>query len=871
MKLLSFSLLAAALLTGCSGEVDDTGKASGEDIDGDGYTEADGDCDDGDAQVNPGAAEVWYDGVDQDCDANDDDQDGDGFAVADDCDDTLDDVNPDAAEVCDEVDNNCDGEVDVGGTDGVVVYQDADGDGYGLDGTETTACDVADGWATRAGDCNDAEASAFPGADEVCDNLDNDCDGSINEGNPDEVLYYRDADADGYGNAADSVLSCTTPDGYTADATDCDDAIAIVNPGAEEYCDDTDRDCDGNPTNAPVDGTAFYSDADADGYGDGATAVLACEAVEGLIPDGSDCDDTTAAVNPGAAEVCDGLDNDCSTVADDGLAFSDWYADVDADSYGDADSALTACDQPEGYVADASDCDDADALTFPGGEELCDLEDNDCDGTVDDGATDERTYFDDADADGYGDPDVIVSSCGAPSGFVETGDDCDDANSIVNPGATEACNGLDDNCDSDVDNAAADATAYYRDADRDGYGDAADTTASCDRVSGYVTDATDCDDTSASISPADLELCDGADNDCDGTSDEDDAADAGTWYADADTDGFGDPGMSTQACAVPAGYTTSADDCDDTDARVSPIDTEVCNGVDDNCDGTADESGAVGETTWYADADADTFGVATGTVDACDLPAGYTDNVDDCDDADGTSFPGGVEASDLADNDCDGWVDEDFIAAGDVIFSEVTRQPRFGATATNTNGQWFEVYNASARDIDLSNWYFTRTTTSLGRDGFYVDPASEVIIGAGDYAVFCKTDNFTSASSIYSTLVCDYFWGDETASASYAGTYQDNTFNQQRDQDTLEAYVGGSDTTGALVDRLSWYYDATNGYWPRDATRSMTLDPAALDATSNDLIANWCSNTNTTPYRWYYVSTSNVEYGTPGSTNYDCP
>jgi hypothetical protein len=871
MKTFSFALVAL-LAVGCTASSDDTG-AKTDDLDGDGYSVEDGDCDDADDTVNPGAEEVWYDTVDQDCDGNNDDQDGDGYAVADDCDDTSSAVFPGAEEVCDGVDNDCDGTADLGATDGEVAYADADGDGYGTDSNFAVVCDVGEGWSSEAGDCDDTQPTVYPGAEEICDDLDNDCDGSINEGNPDEVLYYRDADGDTFGDAADYLLSCATPSGYVADATDCDDASADVNPAAAELCDETDRNCDGDATAGATDAAAWYADADGDTYGDDATATWSCEAIEGLISVGGDCDDTMAEVNPAAVEVCNGADDDCSGAADDGLAFSDWYADMDGDTFGDADALLSACDTPDGYVMDATDCDDADALTYPGAEEVCDLEDNDCDGSVDDGATDERTYYDDADSDGYGDPDLTVTACGLPSGYAETGDDCDDGNSRINPGASEKCNGLDDDCDTEYDEDAVDATTYYADEDEDGYGDSATATASCDRISGYVTDGTDCDDTDDAASPAGIETCDGADNDCNGSVD-DAATGTATWYADGDGDGYGDAAVSLEECSMPAGYVANADDCDDTDDRVSPADVEICNGVDDDCDSASDESGAVGETTWYLDGDSDGYGLDSSAMDACDMPVGYIDVGGDCDDGDNAVNPVATEVEDAVDNNCDGTVDEGFtptIGVGDIIISEITRQPRFGASAVNTNGQWFEVYNTTSADIDLSDWYFTRSSSAYPRDGFYIDPAEGVVVPAGGYAVLCKYDTYTAAMSSYSTLVCDYVWGDSSLSSSSSGTYYDNTFTLQRDTDTLSVYYGGSSTTGTLIDEVTWTYDATSGYWPRDATRSMSLDPAYLDDTSNDDIGAWCSTTNTSTYRWWYVSGTNAEYGTPGSANYDCP
>ncbi|MDP2304413.1 MAG: MopE-related protein [Pseudomonadota bacterium] len=872
MKSLTLSLLALFAVACTDKGAEDTGVASTDDMDEDGYSAAEGDCDDGDMYVNPGQSETWYDGIDQDCDGNDSDQDLDGFLVGDDCDDRDAAVNPDGSEVCDEVDNDCDGLVDIGASDSQIAFVDADLDGHGAAGGEAAYCgEIPAGYAAVDDDCDDAQPTVYPGAEEVCDDLDNDCDGEVNEGNPDEVPYYRDADGDSFGNAADSLVSCRTPDDFVADATDCDDTSAEVNPAADELCDELDRDCDGNSANDAVDGTPYYSDLDGDAYGDPATELRACDVVEGLVADGTDCDDTSAAVHPGGVEVCDGLDNDCSSAADDGLVFSDWYADVDADGFGDPTVASSACDQPEGYVEDATDCDDADAATFVGAAELCDLEDNDCDGAVDDGAVDERTYYDDADSDGYGNSELSVSSCGLPSGYAETGDDCDDANSVIHPGATETCNGLDDDCEGSVDQDAADATTWYADADTDGYGNPAVATASCRSVRGYVTNAEDCDDASAAHSPADAEVCDGADNNCDGTVDEDGATGASTWYADADADGFGRDDASLPACALPAGYAALAGDCDDGAASVNPGAAEACNDLDDDCDTAVDEAGASGETPWYVDLDGDGFGSSSVTELACHMPDGYTDDATDCDDADATSFPSAPEADDLADNDCDGLVDEDFIGLGDVIITEVTRQPRFGAAAVNNNGHWFELYNNSAREIDLSNWYMSRYSGSGSRDGFYVDPAAGLLIGAGEYAVFCKTDLYTAAATAYSTLVCDYTWGDASEASTYAGTYHDNTFSLQRDEDILSVWFGGDVTTGMLVDDVHWAYDATDGYWPRDATRSLSLDPDFLDGTDNDVITHWCSTTNTSAYRWYYASSASVEYGTPGAANYDCP
>ena len=105
-----------------------------------------------------------------------------------------------------------------------------------------------------------------------------------------------------------------------------------------------------------------------------------------------DCDDTNAAINPDATEVCDGVDNDCDgTVDQDAADASTWYADADGDSFGNAEDSLTACEAPSGYVIDNTDCNDAEALVFPGGEEACDGLDNDCSGETDEEACSDCT------------------------------------------------------------------------------------------------------------------------------------------------------------------------------------------------------------------------------------------------------------------------------------------------------------------------------------------------------------------------------------------------------------------------------------------------------------------------------------------------
>jgi hypothetical protein len=173
-------------------------------------------------------------------------------------------------------------------------------------------------------------------------------------------------------------------------------------------------------------------------------------------------------------------------------------------------------------------------------------------------------------------------------------EDCDDTSPSIHPGAEETCNELDDDCDGDVDQGATDISQWYIDYDGDGYGDDAYTAWSCSQPSGYTATNDDCDDTDPAVSPAGTELCNGVDDDCDGTVDEDDAADAGTWYEDADGDGFGNSTIYNVSCDAPSGYVAVDGDCDDADATAWPGAPERYDGVDDDCDGTVDDFTWVG-------------------------------------------------------------------------------------------------------------------------------------------------------------------------------------------------------------------------------------------------------------------------------------
>ena len=161
---------------------------------------------------------------------------------------------------------------------------------------------------------------------------------------------------------------------------DCDDEDAAIFPGAGEDCDDVDQDCDGS-VDEGQEFLTWYPDEDGDGWGDDAGAFDSCALEPGHVLQGEDCDDWNASVHPGQLEVCDGIDQDCDGVEDDGLEFLTWYPDGDSDGYGDESGAIEACDVPEGHVQVAGDCDDEQTQANPGRREVCgDGIDNDCSG-----------------------------------------------------------------------------------------------------------------------------------------------------------------------------------------------------------------------------------------------------------------------------------------------------------------------------------------------------------------------------------------------------------------------------------------------------------------------------------------------------------
>ncbi len=654
------------------------------DSDGDGFVYSE-DCDDSNAAIHPGADELCN-LDDDDCDGEQDEADavdatvyyadldsdgaGDGantqsgctqppgyVLTADDCNDAAVAQSPYESERCNGIDDDCDGSADEDVGDAPLWYPDSDGDGAGDPaGASVADCDSVAGYVDNDLDCDDLDPNVGPGATESCDDLDSDCDGDLDD--PDAVdapPWYEDVDQDGYGLATGSVVyACVQPRYYAAEIGDCNDTNRSISPAATETCDDVDNNCDGQVDEDGASGSStWYADSDGDGFGDLLAAEAHCEAPVGFVASSEDCDDTDAAVSPSADEHCDGRDDDCdgTTDEDDAVDSVTWYADHDVDGWGASTRSQVSCEPPAGWVAIDGDCNDGVGAVNPDAVEVCNRRDDDCDGDVDSDAVDPSSWYIDADGDRHGDAASTRSACFADVGEVASNDDCDDSDATVAPGMDELCNGIDDDCDTVVDDAAVDAPRVYPDEDGDGFGVSSLVTASCDVPAGYSSVGFDCDDANATVSPDAEEVCNSVDDDCDGTADEG-AVDAVRYFPDVDADGFGVTVLSERLCELLPGYAAVGLDCDDTDPAIAPSASEVCNLVDDDCDGEVDADAE--DADWiYPDADGDGYGDPSLGERICELRAGYTNVPGDCDDGASLVSPEGVEVCDNGlDDDC---------------------------------------------------------------------------------------------------------------------------------------------------------------------------------------------------------------------------
>jgi hypothetical protein len=313
---------------------------------------------------------------------------------------------------------------------------------------------------------------------------------------------------------ADACSDCTEPDldsdGHDAIACggdDCDDEDSQRFPGEAEICDLDNRDEDCDPT-------TLGHDRDGDSY----VASECCNVTpEGLRECGTDCADDIGAVNPDAIEVCNGNDEDCDGLIDEGVPHV-IFPDGDGDGFGVSERGMSACTLPgTGFTFLGGDCDDTAAAVSPGAAEECDTIDNDCDGAIDQACSCDR------------EGEARVCGPRLPDGGLQTRGACRSGEQACLDGmwsdcvgdqgpAEEFCDGIDDDCDGNIDEGVV--QRYYLDADGDGFGDIHRPTEACRIPLRHTNNRLDCDDDDAAISPSATESCNGVDDDCDTMSDE---------------------------------------------------------------------------------------------------------------------------------------------------------------------------------------------------------------------------------------------------------------------------------------------------------------------------------------------------------------
>jgi hypothetical protein len=491
-------------------------------------------------------------------------------------------------------------------------------------------------------DCDDADPNRHPDGEEVCDPAghDEDCDLA--------TFGLRDDDEDGFADSA-----CCNGEGVDrACGGDCNDARASANPDSAEVCNGFDDDCDTRVDEGVL--RSFVIDADGDSFGSaaaGAPTIEACFRRVGYAHEAGDCNDADVSIHPGALELCDSgapaIDEDC-----DGIANPPALCDC-------TDGSTRPCAAPGICAAGIERCTGGrwGACSIAAVGEACNMLDDDCNGTADDGVT--VSCYVDGDDDGYAASGAAASEdCpdssrlfagGCPAGKTDRAPfgadlDCNDAAAGIRPGTIEVCDGVDQDCDATIDEAVS-ITCY---ADGDG-----DTFAAIGAVAerecpvagrGFVggcpvastnrrpLDGADCNDATASIHPLAAEVCEGAtDEDCDATVDEGCSCVNGT----------------TRPCPLPGVCAAGLETCGGGAwgaCSIAPV-AEVCNALDDDCDGAGPD---------------ETFACVSGATGACAVCGRAGTQVCALDCSGYGPCRAATEACNACDDDADGATDEGF-------------------------------------------------------------------------------------------------------------------------------------------------------------------------------------------------------------------
>jgi Putative metal-binding motif/SprB repeat/Secretion system C-terminal sorting domain len=571
----------------------------------------------------------------------------------------------------------------------ITYYADTDNDGYGNAASSQSACAQPPGYVTNNTDCNDAVATIYPGATELCNGFDDNCDLAV----PDNEL-----DTDG--------------DTYMVCEGDCNDNNAAIKPAATEACNDLDDNCDGiidNVTTCPaptaltnvVSGTSallgWANIACADSFSLRyrqkltATTYGVWSAWQHTTSNSLTITGLLLNANYQWAVKANCPANVASTTAtklfSTTCVLTTYYIDTDGDGFGNAASSQSACAQPVGFVANSTDCNDNNNLISPVAIETCNGLDDNCDAIV---------PANELDTDG----DTYMVCEG----------DCNDNNAAIKPAATEACNDLDDNCDGIVDNVAtcpaptalanmtigstallgwaniacADAYSvrYSQKLNATTYGPWSSWTnvnTNSHTLTGLLSNTTYrwnvrtvCVNNQSLFSAKEFTTCV-----------------AVNYYLDADLDGFGNAQSLQVACNIPpVGYVANSTDCDDSNAAINLNASEICDLKDNDCDLLIDE-GFV--TNWvFADTDGDGFGAPNTYINTC-LTIGYAANCNDCDDTNPAIFMNAIEVSNALDDDCDGIIDN---VCGNVLNTRIIHQ-----STTSVVIDWDPINDAGAYNL----------------------------------------------------------------------------------------------------------------------------------------------------------------------------